>query len=203
MLKKLLLLTCLWLAACSSSAAPTPPPTPTLDASLPPAEPAAQEFLAAWERADYSTMYSLVSNETQAEPLAGSVCQSLYGGAIHGHGALCARAVAIGAAGGRAPARQLSRRMGHGVVRHTAVRLRADHVPARRPVARELGRRPGVARSEKWRPISNPVSNSAPRQHLRSRQARAWRSMARSSPSAWCRVRCRTKPRCWPASARS
>jgi hypothetical protein len=68
MLKKLLLLTCLLLAACSGSATPTPPPpTPTLDTSLPPAEPVAQEFLAAWERADYNTMYSLVSNETQAK----------------------------------------------------------------------------------------------------------------------------------------
>src|SRR5512144_2816682 len=67
MFKKLLLLTCLWLAACSSSATPAPPLTPTLDASLPPAEPVAQEFFAAWERADYNTMYSLVSDETQAK----------------------------------------------------------------------------------------------------------------------------------------
>ena len=67
MLKKLLLLTCLVLAACNGSAAPTPPPTPTLDTSLPPAEPVAQEFLAAWERADYNTMYGLVSSETQAK----------------------------------------------------------------------------------------------------------------------------------------
>src|SRR5512139_4303482 len=67
MFKKLLLLTCFLLAACSNSATPTPPPAPTRDTSLPPAEPAAQEFLAAWERADYSTMYSLVSNETQAK----------------------------------------------------------------------------------------------------------------------------------------
>ncbi len=67
MFKKLFLLTCLLLAACSKSATPTPPPTPTVDASLPPAEPVAQEFLAAWERADYSTMYGLVSSETQAK----------------------------------------------------------------------------------------------------------------------------------------
>jgi penicillin-binding protein 2 len=67
MLKKLLLLTCLLLAACSNSATPTPPPTPTVDPSLPPAEPVAQAFLAAWEQADYNTMYSLVSSETQAK----------------------------------------------------------------------------------------------------------------------------------------
>jgi penicillin-binding protein 2 len=36
------------------------------DASMPPAEPAAQEFLAAWERADYTTMYGLVSAAVQA-----------------------------------------------------------------------------------------------------------------------------------------
>jgi penicillin-binding protein 2 len=68
MLKKLLLLTCLLLAACNGrSATPTAVPTPTVDPSLPPFEPVAQEFLAAWERADYNTMYSLVSNETQAK----------------------------------------------------------------------------------------------------------------------------------------
>jgi len=67
MFKKLLLLICAFTVACSSNATPTPPPTPTLDASLPPGEPVAQEFLAAWERADYSTMYDLVSGETQAK----------------------------------------------------------------------------------------------------------------------------------------
>jgi penicillin-binding protein 2 len=68
MIRKLLLLTCLWLAACSnSSATPTAVPTPTIDPALPPFEPVAQTFLAAWEQADYTTMYNLVSNETQAK----------------------------------------------------------------------------------------------------------------------------------------
>ncbi|CAG0926913.1 penicillin-binding protein 2 [Thermoflexales bacterium] len=67
MFKKLLLLICLLAAACSSTATPTSAPTPTLDAALPPGEPRAQEFLAAWERADYNTMYGLVSSETQAK----------------------------------------------------------------------------------------------------------------------------------------
>ncbi len=71
MLKKFLLLICLFTvayatAACSGQATPQPTPQPTVDTSRPPAEPVAQEFLAAWERADYNTMYGLVSADTQA-----------------------------------------------------------------------------------------------------------------------------------------
>lgn len=66
MLKKLLVLICLFTVACSGQATPQPTPQPTVDTSRPPAEPVAQAFLAAWERADYDTMYSLVSADTQA-----------------------------------------------------------------------------------------------------------------------------------------
>lgn len=69
MFKKLLTLTvlCFLLAACGSKATPQATPAPTLDASIPPGEPVAQDFLAAWERADYNTMYDLVSAGTQAK----------------------------------------------------------------------------------------------------------------------------------------
>ncbi len=71
MFKKLLLLIGLFTiaftsAACSGKATPQPTPQPTVDTSRPPAEPVAQAFLDAWQRADYDTMYSLVSAETQA-----------------------------------------------------------------------------------------------------------------------------------------
>jgi penicillin-binding protein 2 len=71
MLKKFLLLICLFTVAyatvaCSGKATPQATPQPTVDTSRPPAEPVAQEFLAAWERADYNTMYGLVSADTQA-----------------------------------------------------------------------------------------------------------------------------------------
>jgi penicillin-binding protein 2 len=66
MLKRLLLLICVFTVACSSNATPQPTPAATLGASQPPAEPVAQEFLSAWERADYNSMYNLVSPETQA-----------------------------------------------------------------------------------------------------------------------------------------
>src|SRR5512137_2815818 len=72
MLKKLLLLIGLFTiaftsAACSGKATRQPTPQPTVDTSQPPAEPVAQAFLSAWERADYNTMYGLVSADTQAK----------------------------------------------------------------------------------------------------------------------------------------
>ena len=145
MFKKLLLLTCLVLAACSSSATPTPPPTPTLDAALPPAEPVAQEFLAAWERADYTTMYSLVSNETQAK-LSPEAFANRYTSAQSNATARFVRAQLRSAL---QEGDQL--RANYHVEWDTALfgTLKSDHemtlVPARRPVARELGRRIGLA----------------------------------------------------------
>ncbi len=68
MLKKLFLLTCLVLAACSGKS--TPQTTPTAlpaEADRPAGEPVAQAFLAAYEQADYATMYSLVSADSQAK----------------------------------------------------------------------------------------------------------------------------------------
>jgi penicillin-binding protein 2 len=71
MFKKSLLLICLFIVACaagacSGKAMPQPTPQPTVDTSRPPAEPVAQAFLDAWQRADYNTMYNLVSVDTQA-----------------------------------------------------------------------------------------------------------------------------------------
>jgi hypothetical protein len=168
MLKKLLLFTCLLLAACSSNAAPTPPPTPTLDASLPPAEPAAQEFLAAWERADYDTMYGLVSNETQAK-LSPEAFTNRYTAA---QSTATARFVRAQLRSALQEGEQL--RANYHVEWDTALfgTLKSDYEMT-------LSLQDGqwrvwedglVARLEKWRAISDSVSDSAPRQHLRSRR---------------------------------
>ncbi len=83
----------------------------------------AQEFLAAWERADYNTMYSLVCNETQAR-LSPEAFANRYTAAQSTATAHFVRAQLRSALQeGEQLQRQLSRRMGHGAVRHAE----ADH----------------------------------------------------------------------------
>ena len=66
MRKRILLLSCMFLVACSSATKPQPTPTAT-QPDIPAGEPAAQEFLAAYERADYATLYTLISADSQAK----------------------------------------------------------------------------------------------------------------------------------------
>ncbi len=68
MFKKLLLLICLFTVACSRTVTPQPTSTAVpVDADRPAGEPVAQAFLAAYEQADYATMYNLLSAESQAK----------------------------------------------------------------------------------------------------------------------------------------
>ncbi len=65
MLKRLLWLIVLLAVACSSGNQ-TPTPTPTPEPVGPAPDPAAQNFLDAWTKADYVSMFNLLSNDSQA-----------------------------------------------------------------------------------------------------------------------------------------
>ena len=65
MLKRLLWLIVLITVACSR-ANQTPTPTPTAAPVGPEPDPTAQNFLDAWTKADYVSMFNLLSNESQA-----------------------------------------------------------------------------------------------------------------------------------------